>query len=228
MAAPPLRSELARIGQLQAHLPGVVSAMIGVAALAAVALSELWSASEHADAMAHEGAHAAVGAVFGRRVTGVWLYRDGAGNTGLDPPRGPGYILAGIAGYLGPSGFGLGAAELIRIRHSVAVLWFALVLLLILLAPLRWSFGVVSVTGTGLLLFIIARYASLGMQVAAAYGLAWLLLLSGVGTVMRHGKNAQDAGVLKKLTMLPPGFWRDLWLAGSLLALIIGGRLLLS
>ena len=227
MAAPPLRSELARIGQLQAHLPVAVSAMIGVAALAAVALSELWSVSEHPDAIAHEGAHATVGAVFGRRVTGVWLYRDGSGNTRLDPPTGAGYILAGIAGYLGPSGFGLGAAELIRFQHSVAVLWFALVLLLILLVPLRWCFGVVSITGTGLLLFVIARYASLGVQVAAAYGLAWLLLLSGVGTVIRHGTDAQDARALKTLTKLPRGFWSGLWLAGSLFALIVGGRLLL-
>jgi hypothetical protein len=227
MAALPLRSELARIGQLQVHLPVPVSALLGVAAFTAVIVSELWAAAEHVDTIAHEGAHAVVGAVAGRRVIGVTMDRDGAGVTRLYPPRGPGYVFAGIAGYLGPSGFGLGAAELIRIGHSVAVLWFALLLLLILLAPLRWSFGVASVTVTGLVLFLIARYASLGAQVAAAYGLAWLLLLTGVQTVLKHGRGAQDAKVLKGLTSLPLGFWHTLWLGGSLLALVAGGRMLL-
>jgi Peptidase M50B-like len=227
MAAPSLRSELARIGQLQAHLPGAVSMMVGVAAFVAVIFSELWAAAEHVDAIAHEGAHAAVGALAGRRVTRVRLFGNGEGDTSLHPPSGPGYILAGIAGYLGPSGFGLGAAELIRIGHSVAVLWFALVLLVLLLIPLSWCFGVISVTGTGLLLFLVARYASVGAQVATAYALAWLLLLTGVHTVLKHGTGARDAGILRDLTKLPRGFWHNLWLTGSLLALVFGGRLLL-
>jgi hypothetical protein len=227
MAAPPLRDELARIGQLQPHLPLPVSALLGLAAFAAVILSELWSAAKHVDTIAHEGAHALVGATCGRRVIGVKMFRDGDGATALYPPAGPGYILAGIVGYLGPSGFGLAAAELIRMRHSVAVLWLALVLLVILLVPLRWSFGVASVLTTGLVLFLIARYASLGMQESAAYVLAWLLLLTGVDTVLTHGTKAKDAGILKDLTRLPPGFWRTLWLGGSLLALVVGARLLL-
>jgi len=227
MAAPPLRFELARIGQFQPHLPLLVSALLGLAAFAVVILSELWSAAKHVDTIAHEGAHAIVGAAAGRRVIGVRMSGNGEGGTRLHPPTGPGYVLAGIAGYLGPSGFGLGAAELIRMRHSVAVLWFALALLLILLGPLRWSFGVASVTITGLVLYLIARYASLGMQEVAAYVLAWLLLLTGVDTVLKHGTKAIDAGILKELTSLPRGFWRSLWLAGSLLALVVGARLLL-
>jgi hypothetical protein len=201
--------------------------MIGVAAFVAVIFSDLWSATKHLDAMAHEGAHAAVGAMFGRRVTSVRLYRNATGDTTLNPARGLGFIIAGIVGYLGPSGFGLAAAELIRIGHSVAVLWLALLLLLILLVPLSWCFGVLSVTCTGLLLFLIARYASVGAQVTAAYGLAWVLLLAGVARVLEHGKGALDATILKQLTMLPLGFWSNLWLAGSLLALVVGGRLLL-
>jgi hypothetical protein len=45
--------------------------------------------------------------------------------------------------------------------------------------------------------------------------------------VLKHGTKAVDAGVLKELTSLPRGFWRGLWLAGSLLALVAGARLLL-
>jgi hypothetical protein len=33
------------------------------------------------------------------------------------------------------------------------------------------------------------------------------------------------AKVLKGLTSLPLGFWRTLWLGGSLLALVVGGRM---
>jgi Peptidase M50B-like len=227
MAAPPMKSELARIGQLQAHLPGPVSMALGLAALAAVVMPDLASFMQHVEVMAHEGAHAVVGSAFGRRVTAIRLFRNGTGRTVLAPDSGAGLIIAGIAGYLGPSGFGLAAAELIRIGHSVAVLWLALLLIVTLLAPLRWCFGVASVTVTALVLFLVVRYASLGVQITAAYGLSWFLMLAGVRTVLRHGTDAQDAHVLKRLTSLPRGFWHVLWLVGSLLALGTGGSLLL-
>jgi len=56
---------------------------------------------------------------------------------------GGGFILAGIVGYLGPSAFGLGAAELIRAGHPVAVLWIAVAALALLAVLARRSaFGI--------------------------------------------------------------------------------------
>jgi hypothetical protein len=131
-----------------------------------------------------------------------------------------------LAGYPGPSLFGLGAAKLISFGHIVAVLWVALLALAVLLPVLRNPFGVVSVVVTGVLLFTAARYAALGVQVAVAYAITWFLLLSGVRVVLDHGKGAIDAGELRKLTWLRPGIWSGLWLAATFAALVAGTVLL--
>jgi len=55
---------------------------------------------------------------------------------------------------------------------------------------------------------------------------AWFLLLSGVRVVLDHGVGAADAGNLAKLTHTRPGCWVWLWLIGSVLALAVGGSLL--
>jgi hypothetical protein len=47
----------------QAPLPGPEAAFIGLAAFAVVMIPFLWPLVDHFDTMAHEGAHAAVGAV---------------------------------------------------------------------------------------------------------------------------------------------------------------------
>ena len=78
----------------------------------------------------------------------------------------------------------------------------------------------------GGLLYIIARYGSVGAGSVTAYAVAWFLLLSGVRVVFDRGINAADAGNLAKLTHTRPGCWVWLWLIGSILALAVGGTLL--
>jgi hypothetical protein len=62
------------------------------------------------------------------------------------------------------------------------------------------------------------------MPCSSAYGLTWLLLLSGVRVVLIRGANSSDAGDLNELTHLPRQLWFLLWLAGTLLAVVIGGK----
>jgi Peptidase M50B-like len=222
-----LEGALRGIGEVQAHLPGTTAVLVGVAALGAATLPGISLVTQHVNTMAHEGAHAAVGSVMGRRVTGVKLSGDGTGLTGLAGPRGAGLVLAGLVGYLGPSAVGVGAAKLIEVGHSVAVLWLTLLALVLLMVPLRRSaFGLTAVIATGIGIYLVARYAPVGGQVALAYGIAWFLLLSGIRVVLRHGRDAHDAVVLRQLTRLPPGVWASAWLAGSAAALVFGGSLL--
>ena len=44
----------------------------------------------------------------------------------------------------------------------------------------RWSFGLISVFLAGGIVFAIARYTPMPVQVVSSYSIAWLLLLSGV------------------------------------------------
>jgi len=222
----PLEAELARIGQLQAHLPGPVAVLLGLVALGAAVLPDIWLVARHVNTIAHEGAHATMGSVMGRKVLGVTMGRDGKGLTAVQGGEKAGSVAFLLIGYLGPSCFGLVAAKLIQLGHIIAVLWLAMALLLCMLVVIRRSFGVLTVIGTGAVLFAVADFATVGAQVLAAYVIAWFLLVSGVRVIREHGVQARDADELRKLTRVPQGFWSSLWFIGSLAALGLGTALL--
>jgi Peptidase M50B-like len=222
-----LQEAVSRIGQTQPPLPTAVSVLIAIAALAAVGVQEIWLVTRHVNTLAHEGAHAIVGSALGRKVQGVRLRPNAEGDTKTAGGKVPGSVTVGVAGYLGPSAFGLIAAKMIQLGHSVAVLWLTLILLGVLLLAVRNAFGFVPVLATGGLIYIVARYGSPGADTILSYGVAWFLLLAGVRVVADHGVNAGDAGKLSDLTRIRPGFWVWLWLILTIGALGLGGSLLL-
>jgi hypothetical protein len=219
---PSMGTVLSRIGETQAPLPAAAAVMVGLLALAAVVVQEFWLLARHVNTIAHEGAHAIAGSAVGQRVRGVVLRPNANGATAMSGGTTAGHVTVGAVGYLGPSAFGLAAAKVIETRHSVAVLWLTLVLLIVLLAVLRRVFSFVPVLITGGLIFVVARYAPVGAETATAYGVAWFLLLSGVRVVFDHGVGAADAGNLAKITHIRPGCWVWFWMVGSLFALAFG------
>ncbi len=183
--------------------------------------------ARHLGVIAHEGAHAMAGRGMGRKVLGVKLNSDATGETiTLGPGQGPGLVITAFAGYLGPSLFGLGAASLIALGYTRLVLGVALIFLIVMLFLIRNLFGVISVLANGMLLALFLYYGSAKLQVVAAYGLSWLLLLSGVGHVLMHGSNAADAASLRTITHIPRVVWSTLWLVITLAALVAGARML--
>jgi hypothetical protein len=106
------------------------------------------------------------------------------------------------------------------------VLWITLFLLGVLLMSVRWSFGIITVVLTGAAVYGIARYTPMQVQMVAGYGIAWLLLLTGVRQIVEHGVNASDAAVLSSRTAIPRLAWALLWLAATLAALAVGGSML--
>ncbi len=183
--------------------------------------------ARHLGVIAHEAAHAMAGRSMGRKVLGVKLNSDATGETAtLGPVRGPGLVITAFAGYLGPSLFGLGAASLIALGYTRLVLGVALIFLIVMLFLIRNLFGVISVLANGILLALFLYYGSAKLQVVAAYGLSWLLLLSGVGHVLTHGSNAADAASLRAITHVPRVVWAALWLVITLAALVAGARML--
>jgi hypothetical protein len=217
---------LSRIGEIQTPLSAAGSVLIGLMALAVVGVQAIWEVARYVDTIAHEGMHAVTGSALGRKVRGVELRGNGDGQTDLSPGGTAGSILIAFVGYLGPSGFGLGAAKLIEVGHSVAVLWLALLLLALLLFVLRKAFSYMSVLIVGAPLFLVARYASVGTETAVAYAVTWFLLLSGVRKVMYRGTGAGDAGILAGITHIGRAFWVLLWLLGTIAAVAIGGAML--
>lgn len=224
-----LTASLDRVGQVQAHLPAMVSVIMAVVGVGAVVVPGLLHVAMPIETIAHEGAHATVGSALGHRVTHMEFKFNGGGATGVVPKSGSSMAIfpSVFVGYLGPSLFGVGAAELIRIGHIVAVLWIGLVGMIPILYLARRSLGVVLVIAVFVALVLLLATGSEGLQVATAYALAWFLLISGVRTITKHKSRATDAGILKDMTGLPRGFWPPFWLAGSVAALIFGATQLL-
>ena len=209
----------------QAPLAGGEAVLIGLAALLIVLIPFLWPLVEHLNVMAHEGAHAAAGSLLGFAPLGVVLTTKATGGTSFPGSmRGLREILIGTIGYLGPSVFGLWAAKLIATGHAIAVLWIAVILLVLLLFLIRKSFGLVSVPAAITALAIVVHGAQAQFEEVISYGISWLLLLSGVRVAVADGRKATDAAILATITRLPRRVWALTWLAGTLLAVVIGGK----
>lgn len=221
-----LVTSLDRIGQVQPHLAGIVAIVLAILAIGALAPG-IWAVSQHATTIAHEAAHATLASAFGQKIDGITVNRFAAGATVHHGPSGfLGLNAITFIGYLGPSAFGVLAAELIRIGHSVALLWLSLVVLVGVLMSVRRSFALVSVTVALVLVFLVAGFASVTLQVVTAYLVAWFMLVSGIQVIRAHGADAVDAVKLRGTTKIPAGFWSSVWLACSVLALVFGGILL--
>jgi len=211
--------------------------VVGVTALvAAVAVGyrPLWGVLRHVVTIAHEGGHAFVAAVSGRRLHGVRLHSDTSGLTvSAGRPTGPGVVFTLLAGYLSPAVLGLAAAVSLGSGRVLPVLWAAVALLATLLIVIRNLFGVVSVVLTAGALVAVAGWAPGAWQGPAAYVLTWFLLLAGPRPVVelqaaRHRQLsvATDADQLARLTRVPGIVWVGVFLLLTVAALAGGGYLL--
>jgi hypothetical protein len=208
----------------QAPVSGIAAALIGLVAVIVISLDLGWRIIRHGTVMAHEGAHALLGSLLFRNVGGIELNRDATGATYMNSGGGClGSVVVTFAGYVGPSMFGLGAAKLIQRGHIVAVLWAALFLLGVLLTGLRRSFGLITVIVVGALVYLVGHATPMPVQKAGAYGITWLLLLSGVRRVVEIGVTSADGANLASRTGVPRLLWFLLWLAATLAALAAGG-----
>jgi hypothetical protein len=208
-----------------APLPGGTAALIGLAALVVVMVPFLWPLARHVNVMAHEGAHALAAILLGFTLETVILRRE-TGETTYQAARGAilRLITVGFVGYLGPSLFGLAAAKLIETGHVITVLWLLILLLVLLFFFIGRSLGMISVPVAVVLLVLVTRNAHAWLEEVVIYGLTWLLLLDGVRMAVAHGAKASDAVALRGRTHIHPRFWSLLWIAGTVLAVVIGGK----
>jgi Peptidase M50B-like len=220
---------LSRIGEIQTPLPAPVALLIGMLAAIVVQGPTLFKITIHAETVVHEGAHALVGLVTGRRIRSVKINRDSSGGTIIVPDSGFGYGVAAFVGYIGASGAGLIAAELISFGRIVAVLWLGLLLLAVMLLMVRNFFGGIVILSCGVLLALIVRSTTAGVQTTAAYGVTWFLLLAAAKRALiaaSKPKEVADAEILAGMTFLWRSAWCFLWLIGTIAALVVGGAIL--
>lgn len=213
---------------------GLLVLVTAVIALVVVSVRPLWRVARNAITIAHEGGHALVALLTGRKLRGIRLEFDTSGLTlSAGRPTGPGMMFTLLAGYIAPSLVGLGGAWLLGGNRIMLLLWVVVVLLLLMLINIRNVFGVVSVLVTGAIVFAVSWYGSPQTQAAFAYVGVWFLLIGGVRPVFELQKlrsrgrmPESDADQLAGVTHVPALFWVGVFLAVDLAALVIGGFML--
>jgi hypothetical protein len=220
-------SQLTDNGHYPSRLLVLATALV---ALAAVASSRIWPVARTVVTIAHEGGHAFMALLTGRRVSSVRVLRSTAGVTVSEgKAAGPGIVLTAAAGYLTPPLLGLGAAALLVTGHLAGMLILSLVLLTALATAVRNAYGLLAVLVTGAAVALVLWRASLLAEYAFGYALTWFLLFGSVRPVVElrrtrhrgpHGRS--DADQLAVLTGVPAWLWVGLFGMVALAALAVG------
>ena len=227
-----------------------VVAVTGLAALLLVLNTPSWRLAGQVITIAHEGGHALVSVLSGRRLEGIRLHADSSGVTySRGKRRGLGLALTAAAGYLTPPLLGAGAAALLAARHPAALLWLALVLLAATFLAVRNAFGALAVLVTAAGVFAVSYFGSAAVQAGFAYLAAWFLLLGGLRPALdltrrrssRSSRSSRrrrsnrgstraglsDADQLARLTGVSRGVWVTAFILVAAAALALGTRLLI-
>ncbi|MQA85084.1 MAG: M50 family peptidase [Streptosporangiales bacterium] len=233
---PPLIDLWQRLVGTQPDPPSWILLGSGALALVTVVSRRTWPVFRNVVTIAHEGGHALVALVTRRRLSGIRLHSDASGVTvSRGKPTGPGMFFTTAAGYVSPSLLGLGGALTLAGGHITALLWMSIALLAAMLVAIRNAFGVASILGTGVTIFLVSWLTSPTVQAAFGYLFTWFLLLGGVRPVMelqrlrRHRRAPHsDADQLARLTGVPGGLWVAVFALITIATLVAGGRWLLD
>jgi hypothetical protein len=219
-----------------------VAAMLaaGTGLLALALVAALRPLTSHPTTTAHEGGHALFVLLLGGRLRGVRVDRDTSGLTTYSGIIGLDRFLVALAGYLGPSMFGLLGAALLVAGEPAPVLAVTLVLLAGLLLVMENLWGMFVLVVLGALVWWTLTDASADVQQIVAFTWVWVLLINGFVDVVdlrgqrREARRAgdpdrsSDAYVLGRMTWLPGALWVLFFLLATLAALVLGGSMLLG
>lgn len=190
-----------------------------LAGLVLVGWAPAWRRTRHVVTIVHEGGHAAVALLSGRRLQGIRLHSDTSGLTvSRGKPQGPGMIATAAAGYPAPAVGGAIASVLVATGHATAALWATVLIVASMLVMIRNFFGLWVLSVVGAAVVAVTWWGTPLMQVAAAYLVTWVLLLGAPRAVIElwaerrrtlhaAGQARTDADQLARLTPLPAGAW---------------------
>lgn len=206
-----------------------------VVALLAVMAGPTWRVGRNVVTIAHEGGHALVALLSGRQLTGIRLHSDTSGVTvSRGKPTGPGMILTVFAGYIAPSVIGILGILMLMADRITALLWLSILVLAAMLIMIRNFYGVVSIVGTGAVVFGVSWFTPAEIQAAFAYLFIWFLLFASVRPVFelqsqrrRQPSPHSDADQLARLTGMPGTLWVAVFALVNLAVTALGVWLLL-
>lgn len=224
-------------GRVCAHqdpLPAATALLTVLTAGLFVLVPALWRRGRHLVTIAHEGGHALVATLTGRRLGGIRLHSDTSGLTvSRGRPRGFGMILTLLAGYTAPALLGLAAATILGAGYASGLLWLLLAALALILVQIRNWFGLWSVLVTGALILALTWFGTPLVQGIGALLITTFLLLGAVRTAIelqvsrsRRGGLSSDADQLARLTHVPGIVWAALFVLVAVLCVVLAASAL--
>jgi hypothetical protein len=179
--------------------------------------------------LAHEGGHMLNNLLLLRGNNG-WTLDDNA-EAATEWKNAGGWIRKNIGSFIGyatPPLLGLAAAALIAVGNPWAVLLATIILCILAVGLSRngLAFLVPALIVLGLAWLLL--FGSGPLQAAFAVGIAWVLLFGGLLETVRNlsGKTG-DGEALVGRTWIPHVVWNLVWFFIAVVALIVGGQLLL-
>jgi hypothetical protein len=195
--------------------------------LVALAISVVfWPIVVYASIAAHEGGHAWSASMMGARVEGIKIERLPPGGGTATDAADFGKFVTTLAGYLGPSVWGLLGTLLLARGHATAVLVVSVVLLFAALVLAETWFTRLVVVAIGGLIVFVLRDATPAQVTFFAYTWVWFLLLAGFRHVIWRKTEAADYADLRKMTYVPVSLWYGCYWILTLAVLVVGGGIM--
>lgn len=201
--------------QLSSVQPVPDGGLLGLTLLAAFALTAppAWHWTRNFITVAHEGGHALVGVLMGRRLSGIKLHSDTSGVTvSRGKPHGLGMILTVLAGYTAPGLMGLGLGYLLAQGRISAALLLVTILLALMFLMLRNFWGILVVGPTVFALHWISTHLAPELQGLVLALMVWFLVVGSfrpIWELQMHRARGEapdsDADQLQRLTLVVPG-----------------------
>jgi hypothetical protein len=195
----------------------------------------LWYVTKYVLVIAHEGGHALLLKLCFQALRSVTFDSHGGGLTRPEQPvPWPFTVVALLAGYLGPSLFGLIGVWLLVRGQTQTALWASVAFLVAMLFAVRGVRGWLLVPGLIVIILLVAVRVDPPVQTLYTHMWVWFLLIGAVQRMLlflstkQYEEDENDAAILEGLTLIPSEIWTIVFLVGTIAALTYGGATLLQ
>lgn len=177
----------------------------------------LWNLSRNAVTVVHEGGHALMALLWGRRISGIKLHSDTSGVTiSRGNPKGLGVIFVAASGYTAPALLGLGIQYLSSEGRTVLGLAILALMLLGIFLSIRNLWGILVVVPLLAGFYFTFQFAP-AIQTFILLFIATFLTVASLKPIIELQKHRRagdgedsDADQLARLTLVVPGI---VWVA---------------